>query len=100
MRSTAGGPPQAYATEEQLTALAASGIAVCPTLGGFNAAALMVGAPPQVTGLLADAGITPEQMVERRISLLRRMRTYGSDSFPVLTRASPPVRLTAGTPRR
>jgi imidazolonepropionase-like amidohydrolase len=73
IRSTEGGLPQAYATEEQLAALAASGIAVCPTLGGFNAAALIVGAPPQVKQLLAEAGITPEQVVERRMSLLRRM---------------------------
>jgi hypothetical protein len=58
--------------------LAASGIAVCPTLGGFNAAALVVGAPPQVTQLLADAGITPEQVVERRFSLLRRMAAFGA----------------------
>ena len=28
------------ATEEQLAALAASGIAVCPTLGGFNTKSL------------------------------------------------------------
>ena len=76
-RSTQGGPPQAHATEEQLAALAASGIPVCPTLGGFNAAALIVGAPPQVTKLLADAGITPEQVVDRRMSLLKRMTTFG-----------------------
>ena len=76
-RSTEGGPPQAHATEEQLAALAASGIAVCPTLGGFNAAALIIGAPPQVRQLLAEAGITPEQVVERRMSLLRRMTTFG-----------------------
>jgi hypothetical protein len=50
---------------------------VCPTLGGFNAAALIVGAPPQVKQLLAEAGITPEQVVERRMSLLRRMTTFG-----------------------
>jgi hypothetical protein len=76
-RSTEGSPPQAHATEEQLAALAASGIAVCPTLGRFSAAALIIGAPPQVKQLLADAGITPEQVVERRMSLLRRMRTFG-----------------------
>jgi imidazolonepropionase-like amidohydrolase len=57
--------------------LAASGIAVCPTLGGFNAAALIIGGPPQVRQLLAEAGITPEQVVERRMSLLRRMTTFG-----------------------
>jgi hypothetical protein len=56
-----GGPPRAHATEEQLAALAASGIPVYPTLGGFNAAALSVGALPQVKQLLAEAGITPEQ---------------------------------------
>ena len=77
IRSAEGGPPRAHATEEQLAALAASGIPVCPTLGGFNAAALSVGAPPQVKQLLAEAGITPEQVVERRMSLLRRMTTFG-----------------------
>jgi imidazolonepropionase-like amidohydrolase len=76
IRST-GGLPQAHATEEQLAALAASGIAVCPTLGGFTAAALMVGAPPQVKQLLRDSGITPERVVERRMSLLRRMTAFG-----------------------
>jgi imidazolonepropionase-like amidohydrolase len=50
---------------------------MCPTLGGFNAAALSVGAPPQVKQLLAEAGITPEQVVKRRMSLLRRMTTFG-----------------------
>jgi imidazolonepropionase-like amidohydrolase len=74
---SAGGLPQAQAAEEQLGALAASGIAVCPTLGGFNAAALSVGAPPQVKQLLADAGITPERVVARRMSLLRRMIASG-----------------------
>ncbi len=77
IRSAEGGPPRAHATEEQLAALAASGIPVCPTVGGFNAAALSVGAPPQVKQLLAEAGITPEQVVERRMSLLRRMTTFG-----------------------
>ena len=77
IRSAEGGPPRAHATEEHLAALAASGIAVCPTLGGFNAAALIVGAPPQVKQLMADRGITPEQLVERRMSLLRRMTTFG-----------------------
>jgi imidazolonepropionase-like amidohydrolase len=77
IRSAEGGPPRAHATEEQLAALAASGIPVCPTLGGFNAAALSVGAPPQVKQLLAEAGITPERVVERRMSLLRRMTTFG-----------------------
>jgi imidazolonepropionase-like amidohydrolase len=65
------------ATEEQLAALAASGIPVCPTLGGINPAALIVGAPPQVKQLMADKGITPEQLVEKRMSLLRRMTTRG-----------------------
>ena len=83
IRSTEGGPRQlagrseTRATEEQLAALAASGIAVCPTLGGINVAALIGGAPPQVKQLMADAGITPEQVVERRMSLLRRMTTFG-----------------------
>jgi imidazolonepropionase-like amidohydrolase len=36
-----------------------------------------VGAPPQVKQLMADRGITPEQLVERRMSLLRRMTTFG-----------------------
>jgi imidazolonepropionase-like amidohydrolase len=81
IRSTGGprqlaGRSETRATEEQLAALAASGIAVCPTLGGFNAAALIVGAPPQVKQLMSDAGITPERVVEKRMTLLRRMTTF------------------------
>jgi imidazolonepropionase-like amidohydrolase len=71
------GRSETHATEEQLAALAASGIPVCPTLGGINVAALIVGAPPQVKQLMADRGITPEQLVEKRMSLLRRMTTLG-----------------------
>ncbi len=77
IRSAEGGQPRAHSSEEQLAALSASGIPVCPTLGGFNAAALTVGVPPQVKQLLAEAGITPEQVVERRMSLLRRMTRFG-----------------------
>jgi imidazolonepropionase-like amidohydrolase len=40
IRSAEGGPPQAHASEEQLAALAAGGIAVCPTLAGVNAESL------------------------------------------------------------
>ena len=36
IRLAEGGPAQAHATQEQLAALAASGIAVCPTLGGHT----------------------------------------------------------------
>jgi imidazolonepropionase-like amidohydrolase len=54
-----------YATGEQLAALAVSGIAVCLTLGGFSA--MFVNAPPHVNQLLADAGVTPEEVIEKRM---------------------------------
>jgi cytosine/adenosine deaminase-related metal-dependent hydrolase len=70
----AGGPP--HATDEQLAALAASGIPVGPTLGGFTTK-LMAAASPGIRQRLADAGITPEALVEMRMSILRQMTTFG-----------------------
>jgi imidazolonepropionase-like amidohydrolase len=78
VRLTEGtGPPEVagltdiYATGEQLAALADSGIAVCPTLGGFTTA-MFACAPPHVKRLLADAGVTLEEVVAKRTSLLRQ----------------------------
>jgi imidazolonepropionase-like amidohydrolase len=71
----AGGLPGVHATDGQLAALAASGIAVCPTLGGFNTE-LMATAPPQVRQMQAEAGLTPEVRVEMRMSILRQMTTF------------------------
>ena len=74
--SAPGWLPAAHATEEQLTALAASGIPVGPTLGGFSAK-LMAAVSPGIRQRLADAGITPETLVEMRMSILRQMTTFG-----------------------
>jgi imidazolonepropionase-like amidohydrolase len=56
--------------------LAASGIPVGPTLGGFTTK-LMAAASPGIRQRLADAGITPEALVEMRMSILRQMTTFG-----------------------
>ena len=66
------GLPDIHATDAQLSALAASGIPVCPTTGGS-----FVAPPPHVEKMLADAGITREQVLEKRTSLLRRMVSHG-----------------------
>jgi imidazolonepropionase-like amidohydrolase len=58
IRSAEGGLPQAHATEEQLAALAAGGIPVCPTLGGVNAESLAP-ASQRIQQTLGDA-VTPE----------------------------------------
>ena len=67
------------ATEEQLAALAASCIAVCPTLGGFNTKSLaaLLAVAPRFQQIFADAGLTPESYLEIRMSALRRMTTFG-----------------------
>jgi imidazolonepropionase-like amidohydrolase len=68
-----------HATEEQLAALAASCIAVCPTLGGFNTKSLasLVAVSPRFQQIFADAGLTPESFLEIRMSALRQMTTFG-----------------------
>jgi imidazolonepropionase-like amidohydrolase len=64
------------ASDRQLAELAASGIPVCPTLGGFTPA-LFEHAPPQARQLIAEAGVTPEQIVATRMALLGRMHEVG-----------------------
>lgn len=64
------------ASEQQLAALGASGIPVCPTLGGFTPE-LFKSVPPHVLQMIADSGFTPEQIVETRMALLARMRDAG-----------------------
>jgi imidazolonepropionase-like amidohydrolase len=64
------------ASDEQLVELAASGIPLCPTLGGLTPA-LFEKAPPHVRQMIADAGVTPEQIVETRMALLGRMHRAG-----------------------
>jgi imidazolonepropionase-like amidohydrolase len=71
-----GGQPGAHATEEQLAGLAASRILVGPTLGGFTTA-VMAAASPGFRQRQADAGLTPEALVEMRMSILRQMKTFG-----------------------
>jgi imidazolonepropionase-like amidohydrolase len=65
----------AHATEEQLAALAASGIAVCPTLGGHTLESLAP-ASQRIQQALG-AGFTPEVFIEMRMSILRRMTAFG-----------------------
>ncbi len=64
------------ATDEQLAALAASGITVCPTLGGLSPDFYRK-APPHVLELIAAAGVTPEQIVDIRMALIRRQHEAG-----------------------
>jgi len=64
------------ATDQQLDALAASGITVCPTLGGLSPE-FFRNAPPHVREMITAAGVTPEQIVEIRMSTIRRMHEAG-----------------------
>lgn len=64
------------ASDEQLGALAKSGMAVCPTLGGFNVEA-MRRAPDAIKQQMRDAGVTPEELVENRQTLIGRMHHAG-----------------------
>ena len=64
------------ASDEQLDRLAASRIPVCPTLGGFTPA-LFRNAPPNVQQMLAAAQVTPEEIVDTRMTLLDRMHRAG-----------------------
>jgi imidazolonepropionase-like amidohydrolase len=75
IRSAEGGPPQTHATEEQLAALAAGGIAVCPTLGGVNAESLAP-ASQRIQQTLGDA-VTPEFFIEMLMSIVQRMTAFG-----------------------
>jgi len=70
------GPMAVVASDEQLDRLAASGVAVCPTLGGFTTGLFEHG-PPHVREMMRAAGVTPEQVVELRMTLLARMRAAG-----------------------
>ena len=78
----AGGTPglaglmNVSASDEQLERLAASRIPVCPTLGGFTPG-LFRSAPPHVLQMLAAAQVTPEQIVDTRMTLLDRMHRTG-----------------------
>jgi imidazolonepropionase-like amidohydrolase len=75
IRSAEGGPPQTHATEEQLAALAAGGIAVCSTLGGVNAESLAP-ASQRIQQTLGDA-VTPEFFIEMLMSIVQRMTAFG-----------------------
>jgi imidazolonepropionase-like amidohydrolase len=71
-----GPPPPGGASDEQLEQLAASGIALCPTLGGFSLKMLLA-APPQLVANMRRFGVTPESLVESRTRMLRRMAAAG-----------------------
>jgi Amidohydrolase family len=60
---------------EQLAALAASGIAVCPTLGGHTVESLAP-ASQRIQQALG-AGVTLEVFIEMRMSILRGMTAFG-----------------------
>ncbi|MGY4773449.1 amidohydrolase family protein [Kribbella sp. CWNU-51] len=64
------------ASAAQLQALAESGMAVCPTVGGFTVAALRR-APEALQQRMREAGVTPEELVEKRQSLVKRMHAAG-----------------------
>jgi imidazolonepropionase-like amidohydrolase len=64
------------ASDQQLEALAASGMAVCLTLGGFTVETLRLG-PEALQQQMREAGITPEELVGKRRALARRMHSAG-----------------------
>ena len=64
------------ASEAQLRALADSGMAVCPTIGGFTVEALRR-APEALKQRMREAGVTPAELVEKRQNLVRRMHEAG-----------------------
>jgi imidazolonepropionase-like amidohydrolase len=64
------------ASDAQLQALAQSGMAVCPTLGGFTVESLRR-APETVRKRMLEGGVTLEELVEKRVSLIRRMHEAG-----------------------
>jgi imidazolonepropionase-like amidohydrolase len=64
------------ASDAQLRALAQSGMAVCPTLGGFTVESLRR-APETVRKRMLEGGVTLEEFVEKRVSLIRRMHEAG-----------------------
>jgi imidazolonepropionase-like amidohydrolase len=64
------------ASAAQLQALAQSGMAVCPTLGGFTVESLRR-APETVRKRMLEGGVTLEELVEKRLSLIRQMHEAG-----------------------
>ena len=64
------------ATDQQLQALAASGMAVCPTVGGFTVQALRR-APEALQRRMREAGVTPEELIDKRCSLIQQMHQAG-----------------------
>ena len=64
------------ASDAQLQALAASGMAVCPTVGGFTVQALRR-APEPLQQRMREAGVTPEELIDKRRSLIHRMHQAG-----------------------
>src|SRR5215475_1525714 len=64
------------ASDAQLQALAESAMAVCPTVGGFTTEALRR-APEAIRQRMREAGVSPEELVEKRQGLIRRMHHAG-----------------------
>jgi imidazolonepropionase-like amidohydrolase len=65
------------ATDDQLDVLAASGIPVCPTLGGTLDPGMFANVHAHGKQLMARAGITAETVVEKRRAWMRRMTDSG-----------------------
>jgi imidazolonepropionase-like amidohydrolase len=57
-------------------AAVATGIRVCPTFGGFNTETF-ANAPPALQARMRELGVTPEEIVEARRGLTRRMWQAG-----------------------
>jgi imidazolonepropionase-like amidohydrolase len=83
VRIPGGGSPGAplkveeVATDDQLDVLAASGIPVCPTLGGAFDPAMFANVPTHGKQLMARAGITAETVIEQRRARMRRLTDFG-----------------------
>jgi imidazolonepropionase-like amidohydrolase len=63
-------------TDEDLEALASSGVAVGPTLGGFSPETFQQ-APPRILDMMRDHGTTPESFVAEAYERLARMHQAG-----------------------
>ena len=71
-----GVPGVSHLGEDDLARLVESQVAVCPTMGGFNAE-LLREAPPQVRARLQAFGSTPETIVAQRRAMVGRMADAG-----------------------
>ena len=71
-----GGFLNSRASDEQLAALAAGSALVCATFGGFTVE-MLKNAPPVLQQRVAESGLTPQQIVDRREHVIARMNAAG-----------------------